>query len=120
MRHRHICPDAFIYSRGQLVKYKKKLRRADGLKVEIEVSLSLGHDLGRVKWDFNVWTCKPRCRTWESAVDSEAFAYKAAMPPKRRAMRWEQCLKVVTEEELLEAMTHCWELLKPTKESVLA
>lgn len=89
------------------------LKRSDGTKVSIRVSLWV--DIREeYKWDVSVAICAPRKRSYHYVNNTDDYTWRKLSLPEREKATMNEYLKVVTTEEILAAKIDLWNAIKPT------
>jgi hypothetical protein len=95
-------------------KLEKILKREDGNRVKLEISINISYNSRRVEWKFKIYTCEPKKRTWKAAYSSDDYFFRRLPMEERKAYILEKSLDVVTAEEIYAVQLELWESLKPT------
>lgn len=91
--------------------HEKIIKRADGSRVMIEVSLIC--DFLNYKYNFKVFYCEPRKRSFLALINRDDYSYSKLPPEEREKYCYDKYLNYVSEEEIHQAKTEIWEKLKP-------
>ena len=96
-------------------KFKQILKRPDGSRVSIKVTLAVDHDhVGEFIYKEEVEVCAKNKRTWTEAFDRDNYAYRRMDRTSREAYKLVAFRKVATAEEILAVKMKLWETLKPS------
>ena len=92
--------------------HEKILKRENGDRVKITVELFTSHvgKLSTCYYNYQVYICAPKKKTWEHQYTSNQYAYSHLTDKEKQLLR----LKYVTEDELKQAALELWEKLKPS------
>lgn len=96
------------------MKHEKIIKRPDGTRVKIDVSLYLDIYRNNAQYDVDVTICAPGKRTFREVYSGDDYLFRKLSMQDRAAFILESQLKVVTAEEIYAAKLEAWELLKPT------
>lgn len=93
--------------------YQKIIRRDDGSRVKISVSL---YELyrGRAVYGEEVETCAKGKRTWRPSYNRDDYKYRGLSMGERKLHVLACNRKIATEAEILAVKIELWESLKPT------
>ncbi|MCK4704592.1 MAG: hypothetical protein KAT90_03850 [Gammaproteobacteria bacterium] len=94
------------------LKIEEILKREDGSRVKIVVEL-FEPSHRTFEYRFHVYTCKKGKRTWMGLVDSNNYSYRTLGMKECREFEIAESMKIITDDELLNAKLSLWESLKP-------
>jgi hypothetical protein len=94
--------------------HEKILKRDDGSRVKIKVSLNNYLSRGNLQYSTMVFSCEKGKRTWRSTFNSDDYTYRKLSMDGRREFEYKSQFNIVTEIELQQARLELWEKLKPT------
>jgi len=94
------------------LKTEEILRRDDGSRVKIILELWTP-SFGEAEYRFHVQTCDKGKRTWRGLVNSDNYSYRTLGMEERRSFHTAECMKIITDVELLDAKMKMWESFKP-------
>ena len=95
--------------------HMKVFKRPDGSKVRLTFKLwAYGDQL----FELRAENQEPRKRTWGGIYSDSDYFYRKLTSYQQEQFRKESLLKLVTEEELLEATKEAYAQLMPTKENL--
>lgn len=89
------------------------LKRENGSSVKITVSFSDSRYRGGSEYSFRVEHRGKRKRLWLSVIDINCYYYRRKDMDEREEFRISECMKLITEDELLSAKLKLWESMKP-------
>lgn len=95
------------------VKNEIIIKRADGSKVKLTVSLGIDF-LGPVSWGISAYVCEPNKRTFLNVLDTDDYAYRRLNPKERNEFHAVKIKEVVSDDEILAAKVSLWESIKPS------
>lgn len=95
------------------MRHERILNRPDGSRVRINVTLSVEWNRDEVRWDFSVYHCAPRKRTWTTPVNHDDYSWRDLDREQRRAEDKRRCLTLASESEVLETMNELLQSIKP-------
>lgn len=95
------------------MKHYKIIRRDDGSRVRLIVSVDTGLGHRDVVWRVAVSTCEKRRRTWSLVVDSMRYDYRSMSLEDKDRFLLKRSLSVVSREEIESAMLELWESMRP-------
>ena len=96
------------------MKHEKIIRKDDGSRVKIVVSVST--DIWRgsdVDYTISVEICEPKKRTFKAVVDCNTYAYRGLSLEDRRQYCLEKNIEFAGKDAINQAMVECWEKGKP-------
>lgn len=93
------------------MRHEKILKRKDGTRVKIYISVSLSFD--GIVYRSDVRICEKGKRTWKPVTDSDSYSYRKLSMRDREIKDLENQLTMISGDELLEAKLEAWQRLKP-------
>lgn len=95
------------------MRHEKIIRRDDGSRVKITVSLTVDYCSNNANWDFQVHRCEKGKRSWESNVDEFSYTLRSLSIKEQRARTRHLALQLATEEEVKAVMQELLNTIKP-------
>lgn len=89
------------------------LKRADGTKISIHVSLYVDNRNDCI-WKVTVAICHPRKRSYSYVSKGDDYSWRRLSMEDREKATMAEYLKHVTAEEILAAKIDLWNAIKPT------
>ena len=100
------------------MKYEKIIKREDGSRVRITISLRIEWNMDETCWDFMAHHCAKNKRTWTTPVNHDDYQWRKMDAADRKAEDRRRCLTLVSPDEVYEAMLELWEQAMPRKEDL--
>lgn len=101
------------------MKHEKIIRREDGSRVKIEVSIYLdSYRRGEPVYSFETSKCEKGKRTWKYPHSENDYVWRALDIKGRNEYSKNKYLYLVSKEEVMEAYIELWEKIKPTMERI--
>ncbi|MCP4356295.1 MAG: hypothetical protein GY793_11870 [Proteobacteria bacterium] len=97
------------------MRHEKIIRREDGSRIKIEVSVYMdGHGGGKPRYDFTVTLCEKGKRTFKGVHNFDYdYTWRAMSMEDRKKYCKNKYLEYVSTEEVNQAFLELWEMLKP-------
>jgi hypothetical protein len=93
----------------------KIIKREDGTQYQICVGMGMYNNYGKFHYKISVVYKAKNKRKWENLPDKmSSWIFRELSMEEREKYRFENMLKFVTEEEILEAQLELWAKIKPT------
>ena len=93
---------------------EKTLKRDDGSRVKIRISINVGHYRGDgAEYKASIIACEKGKRTWHTACNLDNYNYRDLSIDDRQKARSEAMLKVVSAGEILAVANELYDELKP-------
>lgn len=96
------------------MKHEKIIKRDDGSRIRITVTLSIDWHRDEPTWGFIVHKCDKGKRTWITPVDHDEYRWRRLGVEARRAEDHRRSLTLASEGEVESAMTELWQKIKPS------
>lgn len=95
------------------MRHEKIIKRPDGSRVKITVTLNTQSHRNEAYWNFMCHVCEPRKRTWTTPVNHDDYSWRDLNHDDRVAEDKRRCLTLASEEEVLDAMQELLQSIKP-------
>jgi len=95
------------------MNHEKIFIRDDGHRHKVCVSMWTSNYNEPVRWDFSVWECKPKKRTWINVVNTDNYDYRKLNMEERVEYEKQLSLCYVSKEEILAAKLELWNKIEP-------
>ncbi len=97
------------------MRHEKIIRREDGSRIKIEVSVYMdGFGGGKPKYRFHVSSCEKGKRTFKNVYNFDRdYTWRALKMDDRLIYSQNKYLEHVSAEEVNQAFLELWEMLKP-------
>lgn len=92
--------------------HEKIIKRENGVRVSIQVSMYLDFSTERANWSISVSICQPGKRTF-ARIHSNYVNFRSLNTENREKANLLEWLKFVTLAEIDQAKTEAWEKIKP-------
>lgn len=95
------------------MRHERILKRDDGSRVKITVSLDTASYKSTATWSFSCHACAPNKRTWITPVDHHDYRWRKLKHEQKIAEDLRRCLMLATEQEVLDTMRECLAKCEP-------
>ena len=95
------------------MRHTKTFLRADGSKVRISVTLTVEFTQSTPRYDWDVYTCGPRKRTFLGVLNRDDYSWRALDRDARNAADLQRKLQHVTMTEVQETALELWAMVQP-------
>lgn len=95
------------------MRHEKILKRDDGSRVKIVIKFCCDFTALEATWNYEVFFCKPRKRTWTPATDRDSYTFRKLDRAGKEAEIQRQALLRITQQELYDTMRELWLTMEP-------
>ena len=96
------------------MKVEKIIKRDDGKRVKILVSVHVDHyRSSKVEYKSQVSVCEKGKRTWKGSCDCDGYTFRKLSMDDRSKFEYESQFNLITIEELNNAKLELWHKIKP-------
>ena len=96
------------------MKHEKIIKREDGSRVRITVSLLVEWSRSEPRWSFVVHRCEKGKRTWTTPVNHDDYSWRKLGMEEKRNEDHRRSLTLASKDEVESAMIELWEAIKPS------
>lgn len=91
----------------------KEFKRESGITYQLTVQVShIGYCSNTARWQAILRERQPRKRKWTLSYDMNSYAYRSLSLEEQNQFEIKEILKIITQEELLQAVDEVLELFK--------